>query len=108
MSYDAYRVGWCKQVDDYRGKLRMATDEVARLQRQLTEGAQFAPIRDPDELQSLRRTVEELSVALGEGKAELQQLKIQLVYEQQAVKDVEAKSKVLRKKHREEIGRAHV
>ena len=50
----------------------MATDEVARLQRQLAEGAQFAPVRDPDKLQSLRRTVEELSVALGEGKAELQ------------------------------------
>ena len=79
----------------------MATDEVARLQRQLSEGALFAPVWDPDELQSLRGTVEELSVALGEGKAELQQLKIQLVYEQQAVKDAEAKSEVLRKRHRE-------
>ena len=79
----------------------MATDEVAHLQRQLSEGAQFAPVRDPDELQSLRRTVEELSVALGEGKAELQQLMIQLVYEQRAVKDAEAESEVLRKRHRE-------
>ena len=60
----------------------MATDEVVRLQRQLSEGAQFAPIRDPDELQSSRGTIEELSVTLGERKAELQQLKIQLVYEQ--------------------------
>ena len=101
MSYNAYRAGWCKQVDDYRGKLRIATDEVARLQKQLAEGPQFAPIRDPDELQSLRRTVEELSAALGKGKAELQQLKIQLVYEQQAVKDAEAESEVLRKRHRE-------
>ena len=65
----------------------MATDEVARLQRQLAEGAQFASVRDSNELQSLRRSIEELSVALGEGKAELQQLKIQLVYEQRAVKD---------------------
>ena len=101
MSYNTYRASWCKQVDDYRGKLRMATDEVARFQRQLAEGAQFAPVRDPDELQSLRRTVEELSIILGEEKAELQQLKIQLVYEQQAVKDAEAESEVLRKRHRE-------
>ena len=76
----------------------MATDEVARLQRQLAEGAQFAPVQGPDELQSLRRTVEELSVALGEGRTELQQLKIQLVYEQQAVKDAKAESEVLRKR----------
>ena len=41
------------------------------------------------------------SVTLGEGKAELQQLKIQLVYEQQAVKDTEAESEVLRKRRRE-------
>ena len=85
-------------MDEYRGKLRMATDEVARLQRQLAERARFAFVRDSDELQSLRRTVEELSVALGEGKAELQQLKIQLVYEQQAVKDAEAEFEVLRKR----------
>ena len=49
----------------------MATDEVARLQRQLSEGAQFIPIRDPDELRSLRGTIEELSIALGEGRIEL-------------------------------------
>ena len=67
-----YQAGWCRQMDKYRGKLRMATDEVARLQRQLAGGAQFAPILDFDELQSLRRTIEELSIALGEGKAELQ------------------------------------
>ena len=72
MNYNAYWVGWCKQVDDYRGKLRMATDEVVRLQRQLSEGAPFAPVRDPDELQSLRGTVEELSVVFREKKAELQ------------------------------------
>ena len=59
----------------------MVTDEVARLQRQLAEGAQFAPVQDLDELQSLRRTVEELSVTLGGEKVELLQLKIQLVYE---------------------------
>ena len=79
----------------------MATDEVARLRRQLTEGAQSASARDSNELQSLRRTAEELSIALGEGKVKLQQLKIQLVCEQQAVKDAEAESKVLRKRHRE-------
>ena len=49
----------------------MATDEVAHLQRQLAERAQFAPVQGPDELQSLRRPIEELSVALREGKAEL-------------------------------------
>ena len=79
----------------------MATDEVARLQRQLAGGAQLAPAPDSSELQSLRRTIEELSVALREGKAELQQLKIQLVCEQQAVKDAEVESEVLRKRHRE-------
>ena len=79
----------------------MATDEVAHLRRQLAEGAQSASARDFDELQSLRRTAEELSVALGEVKAELQQLKIQLVCEQQAIKDAEAESEVLRKRHRE-------
>ena len=72
MSYETYQADWCRQVDEYREKLRMATDEVAHLQRKLAEGAQFAPVWDSDELQSLRRIVEELSVALGEGKAELQ------------------------------------
>ena len=33
--------------------------------------------------------------------AELQQLKIQLAYEQRAVMDMEAESEVLRKRHRE-------
>ena len=49
----------------------MATDEVVRLQRQLAEGAQSAFVQDSDELQSLRRTAEELSVALlgGKGRA---------------------------------------
>ena len=42
--------------------------------------------------------MEELSVALGQEKAELQWLKIQLAYEQQSVKDAEAESEVLRKK----------
>ena len=74
---------------------------VAHLQRQLAEGAQLALARDSDELQSLRRIVEELSVVLGEERAELQQLKIQLVYEQQAVKDAKAESEILRKRHRE-------
>ena len=90
-----------KQVDEYKGRLRMATDEVARLQGQLAGGAQLASARDSSELQSLRRTTEELSVALGEGKDELQQLKIQLVCEQQAVKDAEAEFEVQRKRCRE-------
>ena len=75
-SYDAYRAGWRKQVDEYKGRLRMATDEVAHLQGQLAGEAQLASARDSSELQSLRRTTEELSVALGEGKAELQQVMI--------------------------------
>ena len=32
-NYNAYRVGWCGQVEDYRRKLKTATDEVACLQR---------------------------------------------------------------------------
>ena len=43
----------------------------------------------------------EFSVALGWGEAELQRLKIQLVHEQQAVKDAEAESEVLRRRLRE-------
>ena len=43
----------------------------------------------------------ELSVALGREEAKLQRLKIQLVHEQQAVKDAEAESEVLRKRLRE-------
>ena len=42
--------------------------------------------------------MEELFVALGKEKAELQWLKIQLAYEQQVVKDAEVESKVLRKR----------
>ena len=79
----------------------MATDEVARLQRQLADRAQLTFARDSDELQSLRGTVERISVTLGEKTAELQQLKIQLAYEQRAVTDEEAESEVLRKRRRE-------
>ena len=78
----------------------MATNEVARLRKQLTEGAQSTSAWNSDELQSLR-TAEELSIALGEGKVKLQQLKIQLVCEQQAVKDAEAESEFLRKRRQE-------
>ena len=46
----------------------------------------------------------ELSVALGREEVELQWLKIQLVHEQQAVKDAEAESEVLRKRLRESEG----
>ena len=81
MNYNTHRVGWCGQINNYRRMLKTATDEVARLRRQLAGGAQSASVRDSVELQSLRRTAEKLSIALGEGKAELQQLKIQLVYE---------------------------
>ena len=79
----------------------MATDEVACLQRQLSERVQSAFTQGSDKLRSLRGTMEELSVALGRGEAELQWLKIQLVHEQQAIKDVEAESEVLRRRLRE-------
>ena len=45
--------------------------------------------------------MEELSMALGQENAELQRLKIQLAYKQQAVKDAETESEVLRKRLRE-------
>ena len=32
-NYNAYRVGWCGQVENYRRKLKMATDKVVCLQR---------------------------------------------------------------------------
>ena len=101
VSYDVHRAGWCRQVDEYKERLRVATDEVARLQGQLADRAQLASSRDSNELQSLRRTAKGLSVALGERTAELWQLKIQLACEQQAVKDAEIESEVLRKRHRE-------
>ena len=82
----------------------MATDEVACLQRQLSERVQPASAQGSDELRSLRGTMAELSVALGREEAELQRLKIQLVHEQQAVKDIEAESEVLRKRLRESEG----
>ena len=43
----------------------------------------------------------ELSAALGREEAELRWLKVQLVHEQQAVKDAEAESEVLRRRLRE-------
>ena len=79
----------------------MSTDEVARLQKQLSKRAQAISVQGSNELRSLRGTMEELSVALRKEKAELQWLKIQLVHEQQAVKDVEAVSEVLKKRLRE-------
>ena len=82
----------------------MVTDEVAHLRRQLSERVQLASAQGFDELRSLRGTVAELSVALGWEETELQRLKIQLVHEQQMIKDVEAESKVLRKRLRESEG----
>ena len=99
VSYDVHRAGWRRQVDEYKGRLRVAIDEVTHLQGQLADRAQLASSRDSNELQSLRRTAEGLSVALGERMAELQQSKIQLACEQQAIKDAEAESGVLRKRH---------
>ncbi|XP_073117674.1 uncharacterized protein [Elaeis guineensis] len=71
VNYNAYRVGRCGQVEDYRRKLKTVTDEVACLRRQLSERVQSASAQDSDELRSLRGTMEELSVALGQKKAEL-------------------------------------
>ena len=81
MNYNAYRVGWYGQVDDYRRRLKMTTDEVARLQRQLSERVQSVLVQGSDELRSLRGTMEKLSMVLGQEKAELQRLNIQLAYE---------------------------
>ena len=71
------------------------------LQRQLSERVQVISAQGSDEPRSLRGIMEELSMALGQKKAELQWLKIQLVYEQLTVKDAEAESEVLRKRLRE-------
>ena len=76
MNYNAYRVGWCGQIDDYQRKLKTATDEFARLQRQLSERVQPASAQGSDELCSLRGTMAELSGALGWEEAELQRLRI--------------------------------
>ena len=50
MNYNTYRVGWCRQIDNYRRRLKTATDEVARLQKQLSERAQAVLIQGSDEL----------------------------------------------------------
>ena len=71
VSYDVHRAGWRRQVDEYKGRLKVAADEVAHLQRQLADRAQLASSRDSNELQSLRGTTEGLSVALRERTAEL-------------------------------------
>ena len=76
----------------------MMTDEVAHLRRQLSERVQLTSVQGSDELCSLRGTMTELSMALGREEAEQQRLKIQLVHEQQAVKDAEVESEVLRKR----------
>ena len=76
MNYIAYRAGWCGQIDDYRRRLKTVTDEVACLQKQLSERAQAILVQGSDELRSLRGTMEELSVAIEKEKAELQWLKI--------------------------------
>ena len=49
----------------------------------------------------MRGTKAELFVALGWEEVELQRLKIQLIHEQQAVKDTEAEFEVLRRRLRE-------
>ena len=72
VSYDVHRAGWRRQVEEYKGRLRVAADKVTHLQRQLADRAQLTSARDSNELQSLRETVEGLSVALGERMAELQ------------------------------------
>ena len=82
----------------------MATDEVTHLQRQLSERVQAVSAQGSDKFCSLRETMKELSVALGQEKAELQWLKIHLAYEQQAIKDTEAEFEVLRKRLRESEG----
>ena len=46
------------------------------------------------------------SIALGEEKAELQRLKIQLAYEQQVVKDAEMEFEVLRKRLQKSKGKS--
>ena len=104
MLFRSYRVGWCGQVEDYQRKLQTVTDEVAHLQRQLSARVQPASAQGFDELRSLRGTMAELSVALGWEEVKLQWLKIQLVYELQAVKDAEAESEILRKRLRESEG----
>ena len=76
MNYNIYRVDWCRQIVNYRRRLKTATDEVARLQKQLSERAQTVSVQGSDKLRSLRGTMEELSVALGKEKAQLQWLKI--------------------------------
>ena len=63
-------------------KLKMANDEVAHLWRQLADNPQAGASIESEQLASLRRSFGDLSEMYGKDKVELQQLKIQMTYEQ--------------------------
>ena len=78
-------------------ELKATRDEVTYFQRKFYSIQQARSSSESEQLASQRRIVGELSEAVGVEKAEVQQLKLQLIYERQAIKDAEAESKVLRK-----------
>lgn len=82
-------------------EFKAARDEVDYYRSRLHSLQQAWASNESEELTSLRRTVGELSETLEAEKAEVQQLKLQLVHECQVVRDAEAKSEVLRNWRRE-------
>ena len=103
--YDIYRLGWSERIFKLKQKLRAANSKIAELQKQLNDSYQVGTSKESEEIASLRRIVGELSKSIGTEKVEVQWLKLQLICEQQNVKDVEAESEVLRKQRRELEGK---
>ena len=79
----------------------MVDGEVARLRQYLSDRAQVGSSRDLQEILSVRGTLESLSTTHKKDKIELRELKIQMAYQKDIMKDAEAKSIVLRKRLRE-------
>ena len=67
----------------------------------MADKVQASPSRDLEKVASLKRTLGDLSKIYEKCKVELLQLKIQTAYNENAVKDAEAKSMVMRKRLRE-------
>ncbi|EHA8588090.1 hypothetical protein COCNU_scaffold004099G000010 [Cocos nucifera] len=97
LTYDTYRLGWSERISQLEQRLHAANSEVTRLQKQLDDSHQSGKSDGSGQVASLTRTLGELLKAVERKKAEVQRLRIQLSYEQQAVRDAEAESEVLRK-----------
>ena len=79
-----------EKMSRLKRELKTARDEGTYIRKQLIDNHQASVSREPEQLASLRKSFGDLTELYEKEKAKLQQLKIQMAYEQQAVKDVEA------------------